>query len=127
MPRTDEDLEAFLVRLGRHFEPAGEATWLLSAGADAPPIVARVAPPVVLLRLDVGPLPEPPAEARVYRRLLELNATDLLHASYGVDGGRVVLSASLELDNLDLNELEASLADIDLALAGQIEGIRKLY
>lgn len=129
MPRTAQDLEAFLLRLERPFQPAGEGTWLLSGGPDAPPIVARVAPPVVLLRVDVGPVPTggPQTESRVFRRLLELNASDLLHASYGIAGGRVTLSASLELDNLDLNELEAALADIDLALAGQVEGIRRLY
>jgi hypothetical protein len=128
MPRTAQDLERFLLRLERPFEPAGEGTWLLSAGPDAPPVVVRVAPPVVLLRVELGPVPSgTAAEARVFRRLLELNASDLIHASYGVEGDRVTLSASLELDNLDLNELEAALADIDLALAGQVESIRGLY
>lgn len=128
MPRTAQDLERFLLRLERPFEPAGEGTWLLSGGPDAPPVVVRVAPPVVLLRVELGPVPSgTAAEARVFRRLLELNASDLIHASYGVEGDRVTLSASLELDNLDLNELEAALADIDLALAGQVESIRGLY
>jgi hypothetical protein len=128
MPRTAQDLERFLLRLERPFEPAGEGTWLLSGGPDAPPVVVRVAPPVVLLRVELGPVPSgTAAEARVFRRLLELDASDLIHASYGVEGDRVTLSASLELDNLDLNELEAALADIDLALAGQVESIRGLY
>ena len=30
-----------------------------------------------------------------YRRLLELNARELVHANYGVDQGRVVLSRAL--------------------------------
>lgn len=129
MPRTQNDVEAYLLRLERRFEPLEGGTFVLSSGPDAPPIVIRVAPPVVVLRVDIGPSPTggAEAEARVYRRLLELNARDLLHASYGVADGMIELSAAIELDNMDLNELEAALADIDLALATHVTEIRSLY
>ena len=39
-----------------------------------------------------------------------------MHASYGIENGTIVLSAALALDNLDANELEATLSDIDVAL-----------
>jgi hypothetical protein len=39
-----------------------------------------------------------------------------MYAAYGIEGGRVVLSAALPLDNLDANELDATLSDIDVAL-----------
>jgi hypothetical protein len=42
-------------------------------------------------------------------------------------GSTLVIIASLELDNLDINELEAALADIDLAIASHVTEIRKLY
>ncbi len=46
-----------------------------------------------------------------------------MHASYGLEGGTVVLSAALELENLDMNELEAILSDIDLALARHVPAL----
>ena len=52
----------------------------------------------------------------MWDRLLELNASDLMYAAYGIEGDRVVLSAALPLDNLDANELDATLSDIDVAL-----------
>lgn len=129
MPRTQQDVEAYLLRLERRFEPLESGTYVLSSGPDAPPVVIRVAAPVVLLRVDIGPVPTGAAEvqARVYRKLLELNARDLLHASYGIADGTIELSAAIELDNLDLNELEAALADIDLALATHVTEIRGLF
>ena len=57
---------------------------------------------------------------RTTPRLLEYNATDLMHVSYGIEGETVVLSAALALENLDLNELEATLSDVDLALARHV-------
>lgn len=129
MPRTQQDVEAYLLRLERRFEPHEDGTYVVSSGPDLPPVVIRVAPPVVVLRVDIGPVPTGGAaiEARVYRRLLELNARDLVHASYGVADGTIELSAAIELDNMDLNELEAALADIDLALATHVTEIRALY
>lgn len=129
MSRTSQDVEAYLLRLERRFEPLEDGTYLVSSGPDAPPLVIRVDPPVVVLRANIGEIPQGGAEieARVYRRLLELNARDLLHASYGLADGMIELSAALELGNIDLNELEAALADIDLALATHVSEIRELY
>jgi len=49
-----------------------------------------------------------------------------VHAAYGVEGSTIVLSAALELKNLDLNELEAVLADLDMALANQVPKLREI-
>ena len=62
----------------------------------------------------------------MFRHLLQLNATDLLHASYGVEGDSILLSAALELDNLDLNEIEAALADVSLALSNHVPVLREM-
>jgi hypothetical protein len=129
MPRTAKDVEAYLLRLERRFETLDDGTFVISSGAAAPPVVVRVAPPVVVMRADIGKAPTGAVEveARVFRRLLELNSKDLVHASYGVADGTIEISAALELDNLDINEVEASLADIDLALATHVTEIRSLY
>lgn len=127
MSRTQQDVEAYLSRLDRNFETLADGTLLVSTGPNSPPIVIRLAPPVVVLRVDIGPLPSAQAEARVFKRLLELNARDLVHASYGIADDTIELSAALELDSLDLNELEAVLADLDLALATHVSEIRSLF
>jgi hypothetical protein len=62
----------------------------------------------------------------LFRKLLVLNATALVHAAYGIEGEKIVLSAALELKNLDLNELEAVLADLDMALANQVPTLRAI-
>jgi len=125
MIQTNEDLEGYLLRLERRFERAEDGTYLLSMGADRPLVALRVAAPVLVAQVDIGPAPaEDAAGAALFRKLLVLNATALMHAAYGIEGGTIVLSAALELRNLDLNELEAVLADLDMALANQVPTLR---
>jgi hypothetical protein len=126
MPRTAEDVESFLYRLDRTFDSEG-GTYLVSTGVDRPPVALRVMDPIVVARLDIGKAPEDEKkQLAVFRKLLEYNATDLAHASYGLEDGEIVLSAGLELENLDMNELAAILSDIDLALARHIKELREL-
>ncbi len=128
MPRTNEELEAFLQKLERRFERLDEGTYLIAGAPNQPPIALRVAPPVIVLQVPIGPAPEgeTPLVARLFRRLLELNGNDLLHASYSLEGKEIVLGAALEFDNLDLNEIEAVLADVDIALAEHVPALREM-
>ena len=127
MIQSNEDLEGYLLRLERRFERAEDGTYLLSMGVDRPLVALRVAAPVLVAQVDIGQAPADDAHAApLFRKLLVLNATGLVHAAYGIEGTTIVLSAALELKNLDLNELEAVLADLDMALANQVPTLREL-
>jgi hypothetical protein len=127
MIQSNEDLEGYLLRLERRFDRAEDGTYLLYMGPDRPLVALRVAAPVLVAQVEIGQAPaDDAAGAALFRKLLVLNATALVHAAYGLEGNTIVLSAALELKNLDLNELEAVLADLDMALANQIPTLREL-
>jgi hypothetical protein len=66
-------------------------------------------------------LPESePRRSELFRQLLEYNARELVHGSYGLEGNHVVLTDTLELENLDFSEFEASFDSITLALASHL-------
>jgi hypothetical protein len=126
MPRTSEDVENFLIELGRRFEN-DHGTYLITVSEEKPPIAIRVVPPIVAVRVSIGAVPsDHEQQLNLFRRLLEYNATDLMHAAYGIDNGTVVLSSALPLDNLDLNELDATLSDVDLALSRHVPALHEL-
>ena len=125
MIQSNQDLEGYLSRLERRYERGEDGTYLVSMGADRPPVAMRLASPVLVAQVAIGPAPaDDTAGASLFRKLLVLNATALMHAAYGIEGDRIVLSAALELRSLDLNELEAVLADLDMALANQVPTLR---
>ncbi|MCA9625954.1 MAG: hypothetical protein KC731_43330 [Myxococcales bacterium] len=126
MPRTAEDVETYLYALNRPFNREG-STFIVSSGAEGPAIAIRVNDPILVVRVDIGNVPEDQAKQNaVFRRLLTFNATDLVQAAYALEGEEIVLTAGMPLENLDENELAAVLSDIDLALARHIAELRDL-
>lgn len=127
MIRTSDDLEAQLGRLGRRYERHADGTIVLSLGAHQPPAALLLVPPVLVVQVAIGAAPKNDSAAGpVYKKLLELNASALLHAAFGLENGQIVLAAALELESLDLNELEAVLADIDVALGEHVPALRAM-
>lgn len=123
-----EDIEGYLQKLERGFEKVEDGTLLVFMGTGRPPVAMRVAPPVVVLQVGITGVPagDVKEHAALYRRLLELNATELVHAAYGIEKDRVVLAAALDLDHLGFTELEAVLADMDMAISNHIPELHAL-
>jgi hypothetical protein len=115
-----DDVQSWLERLeggsleARELEPN---LWLVRTQEGAE-VVVHYAPPVVILRMRVMELPgQEPRRSELFRQLLELNARELVHGSYGLEGDHIVLTDALELADLDFSEFEASFDSITLALA----------
>jgi hypothetical protein len=120
---TRDDLLSFFDRLYSGTLSVTELEpnlWLVRTPEDAE-VVVHYAPPVVILRVRVMELPaSEPRRGELFRQLLEYNARDLVHGSYGLEGDHVVLTDTLELENLDFSEFEASVDSLQLALASHL-------
>ena len=123
-----EDLESFFIRMDVEAEEVEENIWVLHGEEGGADVVVTYAPPVVLLRIKVMDLPDAPdaALAGFFRRLLELNASDLVHGSYGIEEGAVALSDALELETLDFQELRASYESIVFAASSHTPDLAEL-
>ena len=121
--RSVEDVEAYLGKMNRRFSHVDDqaSTFLVHGGDNMPPTVLRVDPPLVVLRVHVGDVDgDASLNGELYQKLLTINAKSLVHCSFGLEEGKIVLSSALELENLDYNELEATLDEIDVTLAQQV-------
>jgi hypothetical protein len=128
MTKTRDDLERLLESRERPYQILEDGTILVPLAPGQAPALLRVEPPVVLMQVNIGAVAftDDAKAAAFYRHLLELNAAGLLHAAYGIEADRVVLSSALELDNLDPNELEAALADLAMALTEHVPTLRTM-
>ena len=120
---TRDDLQSWLERLdgGSVTVEEVEPNLWICRTADETEVVVNFAPPVVLLRVRVMELPAgEPRRGELFRQLLEFNARDLVHGSYGLEGDHVVLTDTLDLENLDYSEFESSFDSITLALASHL-------
>jgi hypothetical protein len=119
---TREDVESYLLRMELEYEEVQPGLFLVGTTAGDAPLVISYSPPVLVFRLKVMAVPaEEDRCGDLFRRLLELNATDLVHAAYGLDGTDIILTESLELENLDYNEIQATVDSFQLAVATHAE------
>jgi len=117
--RTREDIESYLMRSGTAYEAVGEdehPTWMVRDHSSGGTILVRLAGPIVFFRSKVMRLDTVQDRAGLFEKLLHLNATDMVHASYGIGGDDVVLTCALRLENLDYNEFQGTIDDFSLAL-----------
>ena len=122
---TREEIETFLDRLasdGANHTEVEPGLWLVRPSGEMDfDVVVHYSPPVVVLRVKVMNLPRnQEALATLSRRLLQLNASDLVHGSYGIERDSIVLTEALELSHLDFEEFLAAYEGMTLALASHM-------
>ena len=122
---TREETEGFLDRLtadGASYSEVEPGLWVVKPGGELDfDVVVNYSPPVVLLRVKVMTLPSDSEDvATLSRRLLELNASDLIHGSYGIEEDAIVLTEALELSHLDYEEFLAAYESMLVALASHL-------
>ncbi len=122
---TKDDIEGFLNRLnseGGSYSEVEPGLWVVRPSGELDfGVVVHYSPPVVVLRVKVMTLPSSPeALATLSRRLLELNATDLVHGAYGIEEESIVMTEALELAHLDYEEFLAAYESITVALASHL-------
>ena len=116
--RTKEDVERYLIDLDSPYEILGNGVYKIcdDADEDVEGIIVCVIDTIVVFSVRLMKVPTKNLEA-FYRKLLELNASDLVVGGYGIDNNNnVVITDTLQLENLDYNEFLASVESLALAL-----------
>ena len=98
-----------------HEDEAEELVVVTDEDAGIINLVIDCEAPIVILEQLIMDVPKNPGD--LYRRLLQMNRT-LVHGAFVLDeSGRVLFRDTLQLENLDLNELEGSIRALSLGLA----------
>ena len=116
--RTKEDVERYLVDLDSPYEILRDGVYKIcdDDSEDGEGIIVCVIDTIVVFSVRLMKVPTKNREA-FYRKLLELNASDLVVGGYGIDNNEyVVITDTLQLENLDYNEFVASVESLAIAL-----------
>ncbi len=123
---TTADIDAYLIRANVEYDELSEGTWVVhDQEGKLSDVVVRAEDPIVVFRMKVMTLPNKATEPFL-RRLLELNAREMLHASFGLEGDIVVVGGALALENLDYNEFQAMLDDLSIAVTEHAGALRNI-
>ncbi len=114
---SKEKIEGYLMKLSLTFQEGQGNTYVvrdLEKGLDN--LLIMVVDSLVVMRTNVMSVPKG-RKGELFEELLRLNATDMVHGAYALDGGNVIIIDTLEGDDMDLEEFQASVDAIGLALA----------
>jgi hypothetical protein len=122
--KTSADVQAYLMKMELPSEEPRENTWMVGGLDGLDNLIITLAGPVLVFRVKVMDIPHAQRE-ELFRTLLELNATEMMHGAYGIEGESVVIMDALQLENLDYNEFAATVDDITLAVASHHSRLAK--
>lgn len=120
---TREQMESYLVRLGMPYDEVGPGMWVIHDDNDGVDnIVVHYAPPVAVFRVKLMDLAGD--DTALFKRLLELNASEMVSGAYGLENSSVVCVESLQVENLDYNEFQAAIDSLSLAITEHYKILR---
>jgi hypothetical protein len=122
--KSPEDIESYLMRVGCPYERVEPGIWIVRLEGHES-LAISIAGPVVAFRLKIVDLPVAGREI-LYRTLLALNTTEMVHGAFGLEGEAVVIVHALEMENLDFNEFQAVIDDMTMAVAKHYPFLSKL-
>ena len=113
---AENRIEQYLIDLKYNYQEIKPNLWLLDDAEHALEGIAVMhADPLVIFRVQVMDAPSEKRE-EFFAKLLELNAGEMIHGAYGLEGGKVVIINTMEYDTMDYSEFRASLDAISMAL-----------
>lgn len=124
---TNDKIEEYLIDIEMPFEQVEQGMWLIQDELDyIGNIVLFHTPPVVTFRVKLMEIVELSADIKseLYELLLRLNATDMVAGAYGLENNAVVIVDSLQSENLDFNEFQASIDAITMSIREHYHKIR---
>ena len=112
----ENKIEQYLIELKYSYREVKPNLWLLDdTENDLEGIVVMYADPLVIVQVQVMDVPKSNSN-ELYKRLLELNAADMIHGAYGLEGNKVVIIDTLKYETMDFPEFRETLDAISLAL-----------
>lgn len=112
-----EKLEGYFIELSVPYEAKDDGLWIVNdEDKGVENLIVTADDQLVTLTVNVMKVPSSNKE-EFFETLLKLNATDMIHGAYGIEGNEVLLIDTLEGSTMDLEEIQASLDAVSLALS----------
>ena len=109
-------IEQYLIDLKYSYQEVKPNFWLIDdAEHSLEGMIIMYTEPLIIFRLQVMNVPKK-SQQELFSKLLELNASDMIRGSYGIEGDKVVITDTLQYESFTFADFQASLDAIGLAL-----------
>ena len=113
----DSKIEQYLFDLMLKYKQPDSNIWLLDDQEHGlQGLVIMYAEPLVVFRAEIMNVPGQNV-LELYTKLLELNATDIIHGAYAIENGKVILIDTIAYDTMEYAQFSSMLHSFGLALS----------
>jgi len=114
---ADSKIEQYLIDLTLTYQQIDKNLWLLEDEEQGLQGVAVMqAEPLVIISAEIMDLPKND-NLELFTKLLELNASDIIHGAYALEKNKIVLIDTLHYETMDYDDFRAVLDSFSLALS----------
>jgi hypothetical protein len=125
---SEQDIEGYLIQMGVPYEEIAQATWMIhDEYENIDNIIVTLNDPVVLFHVKLMDIPPDCNRIELYEALLRLNTQDMIHGAYGLEGDAVVATDTLQAENLDFNEFQASVDSLSLCITDHYRKLARFH
>ena len=113
---ADSKIEQYLIDFMITYQQVDNNLWLLDDEEHSLQGVAVMqADPMVIIRAEIMNIPKNNL-LELYTKLLELNASDIIHGAYALENKKIVLIDTLHYHTMDYEDFRAVLDSFSMAL-----------
>ncbi|AEJ18399.1 hypothetical protein [Gracilinema caldarium] len=113
---AESKIERYLIDLMFTYRDLGDNMWIIEdEDHSLNGVVVMYEAPLVIIRVLVMHAPEQ-NRLELFTKLLELNASDVVHGAYALENNDIILIDTLQYDTMDYEDFRSSLEAISLAL-----------
>lgn len=122
-----EKIESYMLQMEILHEELDEGLWLLYEYENSSQkLIVSDSDSIIHFRMKVMEIPKDKSiHCDLFKKLLEINATNLTHGAYAIEENIIVLIDSLQAENLDFNEFQASVEALFLGIIDTYEDLSK--
>lgn len=127
MPIADE-LCSYLSQMHVAYDLVREGTWKVGSDHELGDLWITLVAQAVLFRGRLMPVPrDGRKKEELFRCLLELNAVEMCHGAYGIEGDWVVVSETMSVENFAYEQFANIVEELHLALATHRRRLGKYF
>ena len=113
---AESKIEQYLIDMMLTYHQIEQNLWLLDdEERRLQGVAVLLVEPLVVIRAEVMDAPKENS-LELYTKLLQLNASDVIHGAYALENGKIILVNILEYDSMDYADFRAVLDSFSLAL-----------
>lgn len=122
-----EKVLEYFKKLGIVYSELKPGMWMIQdISGTVRNIVVHLEPPLLVFRVEVMELGEGGNYTKLFRKLLELNSSEMIHGAYALEDNTVVAVDALQSETLDELELQASIDSLSFAVSTHLPRLKAL-